>query len=398
MSEREVLISGAGVAGPALALALHRHGFRATVVERAPALRDGGYKVDIRGAAVEVLKRLGMFEAARAADTAMRTVTYVRGDSRPVATLDANLLMGRRGDDLEVMRTDLARILHAATAGAVEYVFGDSIASLDERPDGVAVTFAGGATRRFDLVVAADGLHSATRRMAMGEVPLRHLGAYISIFDLDGDLGLDHEEVFHVEPGRMVFAYSTGAGEPAKAGLVFASPVLPRTVDGRRVLRERFAGAGWRVPSFLENLDAVDDLYFDSLSQVELPRWSAGRVVLLGDAAHCPAPSSGQGTSLALVGAYVLAGELAKGDGPAAAFARYEAVMRPYVARNQELGRKMAGDMVPGGRVKVALMHHAMRTLRFNPWKRQIIEQVTRPVHLAANAIELPSYPMAAAV
>jgi 2-polyprenyl-6-methoxyphenol hydroxylase-like FAD-dependent oxidoreductase len=169
-------------------------------------------------------------------------------------------------------------------------------------------------------------------------------------------------------------------------------------VDGRRVLRERFAGSGWRVPSFLETLDAIPDLYFDSLSQVELPCWSAGRVVLLGDAAHCPAPSSGQGTSLALVGAYVLAGELAKGDGHAAAFARYEAVMRPYVARNQELGRKMAGDMVPGGRVKVALMHHAMRTLRFNPWKRQIIEQVTRPVHLAANAIELPSYPMAAAV
>ena len=398
MSERDVLISGAGLAGPALALALHRHGFRVTVVERAAALRDGGYKVDIRGAAIEVLKRLGLFEAARSADTAMRTVTYVRPDGRPVATLDANLLMGRRGDDLEVMRTDLTRILYEATAGDVDYVFGDSIARLDERPDGVAVTFASGGTRHFDLVVGADGLHSATRRLVMGDVPLRHLGAYISIFDLTDDLGLDHEEVFHVAPGRMVFAYSTGAGTPAKVGLVFAAPRLPRTVDPRQVLRERFAGSGWRVPSFLDTLGAVPDLYFDSMSQVELPRWSAGRVVLLGDAAHCPAPSSGQGTSLALVGAYVLAGELARGDGHAAAFARYEAVLRPYVERNQELGRTMAGDMVPGGRLKVALMHHAMRTLRLNPWKRQIIERVTRPVHLAANAIELPSYPMAPAV
>jgi len=398
MSEREVLISGAGLAGPALALALHRHGFRVTVVERAAALRDGGYKVDIRGAAVEVLKRLGLFRAARAADTAMRHVTYVRPDGRPIATLDASLLMGRRGDDLEVMRTDLTRILYGATAGDVDYVFGDSIETLDERPDGVAVTFASGVTRRFDVVVGADGLHSATRRLVLGDVPLRHLGAYISIFDLADDLGLDHEEVFHVAPGRMVFAYSTGVGEPAKAGLVFASPPLPRTADPRQVLRDRFAGSGWRVPSFLDALDAAPDLYFDAMSQVELPRWSAGRVVLLGDAAHCPAPSSGQGTSLALVGAYVLAGELARGGGHAAAFARYEAAMRPYVARNQELGRTMAADMVPGGRLKVALLHHGMRSLRFNPWKRQIIERVTRPVHLAAGAIELPSYPMAAAV
>ncbi|MEV8506047.1 FAD-dependent monooxygenase [Actinoplanes sp. NPDC051475] len=397
MTRREVLISGAGLAGPALALALHRHGMRATVVERAPALRDGGYKVDIRGAAVEVLKRLGLFETVRAADTAMRTVTYVRADGSPIAVLDANLLMGRRGDDREVMRTDLTRILYDATAAAVEYVFGDSIATLDERADGVAVTFASGATRRFDLVVGADGLHSATRRLVMGDVPLRHLGAYISIFDVPEDLGLDHEEVFFCAPGRMVFAYSTGAAA-TKAGLVFASPVLPRQPDPRAVLRERFADMGWRVPAFLDALDGVPDLYFDSLSQVELPRWSAGRVVLLGDAAHCPAPSSGQGTSLALVGAYVLAGELAAAGGHEEALRRYEAVMRPYVERNLSLGRKMAGDMVPGGRRQIALRNHGMRTLKYNPWKRQIIERVTRPLYEAATAIELPAYPMAAAV
>lgn len=398
MTRREVLISGAGLAGPALALALHRHGMRATVVERAPALRDGGYKVDIRGAAVEVLKRLGLFETVRAADTAMRTVTYVRADGSPIAVLDADLLMGRRGDDREVMRTDLTRILYDATAADVEYVFGDSIATLDERADGVAVTFASGATRRFDLVVGADGLHSATRRLVMGDVPVRHLGAYISIFDVPDDLGLDHEEVFFCAPGRMVFAYSPGAAAATKAGLVFASPVLPRRPDPRAILRERFAGMGWRVPAFLDALDGVPDLYFDSLSQVELPRWSAGRVVLLGDAAHCPAPSSGQGTSLALVGAYVLAGELAAAGGHEEAFRRYETVMRPYVDRNLSLGRKMAGDMVPGGRRQIALRNHGMRTLKYNPWKRQIIERVTRPLYEAATAIELPAYPMAAAV
>ncbi|MET8153028.1 FAD-dependent monooxygenase [Actinoplanes sp. NPDC049668] len=396
MTNREVLISGAGLAGPALAHQLHRHGFVPTVVERAEVLRDGGYKVDIRGAATEVLKRMGLFEAARAADTGMRHVTYVRRDGRPIARLDADLLMGRRGDDLEVMRTDLTRILHDATAADVEYVFGDAIAAMIEDADGVEVTFASGAVRRFALVVGADGLHSATRRMAFGDVPLRHLGAHISIFDVPDDLGLDREEVFYTEPGRMVFAYSTGAGAPAKVGLVFGSD---SPVPDRSVLAERFAGMGWRVPRFLEVLRDTRDVYFDSLSQVELPRWSAGRVVLLGDAAYCPSPAAGQGTSMALVGAYVLAGELAAAaGGHRAAFDSYEAALRPYVERNLAFGRKMAGDMVPGGRLSSAVRNYGMRTLKYHPLRRQLIERITRPLHEAANAIELPSHPMAPAV
>jgi 2-polyprenyl-6-methoxyphenol hydroxylase-like FAD-dependent oxidoreductase len=393
MTHREVLISGAGLAGPALAHQLHRYGFRPTVVERAPALRDGGYKVDIRGAATEVLKRMGLFAAARAADTGMRHITYVRRDGRRIARLDANLLMGRRGDDLEVMRTELTRILYDATATDVDYVFGDEIATMSDGPDGVDVTFASGTTRRFALVVGADGLHSATRRLAMGEVALRHLGAHIAIFDVPNELGLDREEVFYTEPGRMVFAYSTGPAAPAKVGMVFGSdePSLSRDV-----LPDRFAGLGWQVPRFLEVLRDHQDVYFDALSQVELPRYSAGRVVLLGDAAHCPSPSAGQGTSMALVGAYLLAGELAAAGGDhRAAFARYEARLRPYAERNLAFGVKMAGEMVPGGRLSLAVRNYGMRTLRYHPFKRQLIERITRPLHEAANAIELPSYPMA---
>jgi 2-polyprenyl-6-methoxyphenol hydroxylase-like FAD-dependent oxidoreductase len=389
MTSREVLISGAGLAGPALAHQLHRHGFHATVVERAPALRDGGYKVDIRGAATDVLKRMGLYAAARAADTGMRHVTYVRSDGRRIARLDADLLMGRRGDDLEVMRTDLTRILYDETKADVDYVFDDAIAALTDGPDGVDVTFASGATRRFDLVVGADGLHSATRRLAMGEVPLRHLGAHIAIFDVPNELGLDHEEVFYTEPGRMVFAYATGPAAPAKVGMVFGSGE-PRL--GREVLAEKFAGMGWQVPRFLEVLRDTSDVYFDSLSQVELPRYSAGRVVLLGDAAHCPSPAAGQGTSMALVGAYVLAAELAAAGGDhRAAFAAYEARLRPYAERNLAFGVKMAGDMVPGGRLSLAFRNYGMRTLKYNPLKRQIINAVTQPLADASNAIELPS-------
>jgi 2-polyprenyl-6-methoxyphenol hydroxylase-like FAD-dependent oxidoreductase len=385
MTTNEVLISGAGVAGPALAHRLHRQGFSPTVVERAPALRDGGYKVDVRGAATEVLKRMGVYEAARALDTGMREITYVNKDGRPIARLDANLLMGRRGDDIEIMRTDLARVLHDATAGDVEYLFGDSIAALGDDGDGVDVTFTSGKQKRFAYVIGADGLHSATRRLVMGEVPLTYLGAYISIFSVPNHLGIDHEEVMYSEPGRLVFVYS--AGETARAGFTFASPELELgdVASQKRLVAEAFAGSGWEVPRFLDAIDAADDFYLDSLSQVELPSWSVGRVGLAGDAAHCPAPASGQGTSLALVGAYVLAGEL----GGSGSFESYEQRMRPYVAKNLAFGKKMAKDMVPGGRFQIAFRNYGMRTLKYHPRKEQVIDKVLRPLHEAANAITI---------
>jgi 2-polyprenyl-6-methoxyphenol hydroxylase-like FAD-dependent oxidoreductase len=390
MRNQRVLISGAGLAGPALAWWLSRAGFRPTLVERAPALRDGGYKVDVRGAATEVLRRMGVYDAARAADTGMRTITYVRPDGRPLAVLDANLLMGRRGDDLEILRTDLTRILYEATDA--EYLFDDAIATLDQRPDGVDVTFAGGTTRRFDLVIGADGLHSATRALAFGEVPLSFLGAYISIYSVPNHLRIDRSELMYSRPGQVVFAYSMGPEETARAGWIFAS--AERDLDRRdvagqqRLLREAFQGTGWEVDRLLAAAEEADDFYFDSISQVELPRWSAGRVALLGDAAYCPSPASGQGTSLALVGAHVLARELAAAGGDhETAFAAYETAMRPYVEKNLAFGRKMVKDMVPGGRFAIALRNYGMRTLRFHPRKEQVIERVLRPLHDAANAI-----------
>lgn len=389
-----MLISGAGVAGPLLAYWLGRHGLRPTIVERAPALRDGGYKVDVRGTAIEVLKRTGVYPAARARDTGMRQVTYVTPTGGKVAALDANLLMGRRGDDIEVMRGDLVRILAGAAAPVTEFLYGDAIASIS--PDG-DVVFESGLERRFDVIVGADGLHSATRRLAGLDAPLRHLGAYLSIATVPNDLRLDREEVFWTVPGRMVFLYSTGPDEPAKAGMIFKSPELPRSTVTRELVASKFAGDGWQVPRLLESILGGGDFFVDSLSQVDLPRWSAGRVVLLGDAAFCPSPASGQGTSTALCGAYVLARALARHDDTAAAFAEYEGTLRPYTERNLALGRKMAGQMVPGGRLSIAMRNYAMRTLRLNPWHKQIIASVNKPIFEAANALTLPAEEMPAA-
>jgi 2-polyprenyl-6-methoxyphenol hydroxylase-like FAD-dependent oxidoreductase len=384
MTKTRVLISGAGVAGPALAYWLVRRGFQVTVVERAPELRTAGYKVDVRGAGTEVLRKMGLLDAAQAADTGMRRITYVKKDGRPIAALPADLLMGRRGDDLEIMRWDLSRLMYDATRDDVEYVFGDAITSIGDGE----VTFEKGAPRRFDWVVGADGLHSATRRMSMGEVPLRHLGAYLSIFTVPNTLGIEREEVMYFRPGRLAFAYAMGPDRPARVGLTFASPERSIARDPaaqKAMLHEAFAGMGWRVDEFLAAMDHTDDFYFDAMSQVELPSWSTGRVVLLGDAAHCPAPASGQGSSLALVGAYVLGRHLGEPGG----LTEYERRMRPYVEKNMAFGRKMAKDMVPGGRFSIAFRSYGMRTLKYHPRKEQVIDKFLAPMLDAANAIEL---------
>ena len=389
MTPVTVLISGAGVAGPALAFWLRARGFEVTVVERAPALREAGYKVDVRGSATEVLRRMGLLAECQAADTGMRRITYVKSSGRPIAEMPADLLMGRRGDDVEIMRWDLSRILYDATADGVEYVFGDAITKIVDGPDGVDVAFERGAPRRFDHVVGADGLHSATRKMVMGETPLSHLGAYISIFSTPNLLGIEREEVMFFQPGRLVFAYAMDRDQDARVGLTFGSAEtgLARgdAATQKRLVRSAFQGIGWRVDEFLAAMDAAPDFYFDSLSQVELPSWSAGRVTLLGDAAHCPSPASGQGTSLALVGAYVLGQHLGEPGG----LAEYERRMRPYVEKNLYFGKKMAKDMVPGGRLAIAFRNYGMKTLKYHPRKEQVIDKFLAPMYGAANAIEL---------
>ncbi|MFH8567116.1 FAD-dependent monooxygenase [Streptomyces sp. NPDC017993] len=409
-----VLISGAGIAGPALAFWLHRHGFAVTVIERAPELRTGGYKVDIRGVAIDVVERMGLLPDVRRAGTDMQTGAYVNDDGERIATLPADIFGARVGRDDEIMRSALVRLLHDRTKADVEYVFGDSITSLTEHEDGadgrdtgqggVEVTFERGAPRRFDLVVGADGMHSTVRRLAFGpEEPfVRHLGAYISAFSMPNELALDREELYHLIPGKMVCAYSS-AGDPAAKGLLaFRAPRLSYDHRDRTqqvaLLENAFAGDGWQVPRLLEAAREAPDLYFDAMSLIEMDRWSRGRVVLLGDAAHCASPASGQGTGIALVGAYILAGELAAADGdPVAAFERYETAMRGYVAVNHALARKYAKEMTVNSRWQIRLRHLMLRILPHLPWKKLIAKKIAEEVQRAAHAITLKDYPLRAA-
>lgn len=400
MNNRNILISGASIAGPTLAYWLRQYGFNPTVIERAPALRKGGYKIDVRGAATGVLERMGILADVKAASTDMRGASFVNKANKPIVTMSADFFMGREGDDVEIMRGDLSSILYEATCKETEYIFGDSICALTQDNDGVHVAFEHGEARTFDLVVGADGLHSNVRALAFGDETafIRYLGCYISIFSTTNYLNLDHWELFYNAPGRLANMYSAQQNKEARALFAFTSPPLQfdrRDVGAqKKLLADAFAGVGWETLRLLEAMCDAPDFYFDSMSQIQMDRWSNGRAVLIGDAGYCPSPASGQGTSLALVGAYVLAGELKATVGDyGRAYALYEQELRPYVERNLTLGQKMAKEMVPDSQTQLWFRNQMMRLLPYLPWKGLITKGILQPLREAANAITLKDYP-----
>ncbi|MFC4008772.1 FAD-dependent monooxygenase [Nonomuraea purpurea] len=345
-----VLISGASIAGPSLAYWLDRHGFEVTVVERAPKVRPGGQAIDVRGPALEVAERMGILGELRARSVGMRGMSVVDGDGAELYRSTERTVSG--GDlgspDIEILRDDLAEIIVAAGGEAIEYLFDDSIASLEQDEDEVRVTFERGPRRSYDLVVGADGLHSHTRRLVFGptEQFIRHLGTCMAVCTVPNFLGLDHWQVMHQMPGggmRGAMVMSVRDGTQARAYLMF-DPAEPITCDHRDIhgqknlVARELAGDSWQMPRLLELMRSAPDFHFDSASQIHMDSWSKGRVVLLGDAGYCGSPLSGQGTTMAMVGAYVLAGELKAADGDhTTAFTAYDKELRDYVRANQEV-------------------------------------------------------------
>ena len=389
-TNRDILISGASAAGPALAWWLSRHGFRPTVVEQAPQLRGGGYAVDFRGAAhLSVLAKMGLLDAVKARQTRLSRTTIVDQQGRKVAQMPAHVFAG----DVEILRGDLARILYQATRKSTEYLFGDSITRLDERPDGVHVWFTRAEPRTFSLVIGADGLHSAVRRLVWGQHDrfIEDLGLCVSIFSMPDSFGLDHAGLLCSVPGRTAGVFSAGDGQ-AIAQLYFTAPASSYdhrdTARHKQIVAEAYADMGWRVPELLAAMHGAPDFYFDSVSQVHLDRWSAGRVALIGDAA-CAAGPGGNGTGSAVVAAYVLAGELAAvGGDHRAAFGRYEQLLRPYVAKGQKQARGSRDFLAPDTAKKIAQLQRFYKMLPYLPVKHVMKYLTTR----TASGIKLPDY------
>lgn len=344
-----ILVSGASVAGLTTAFWLARHGFAVTVVERAPHLRPGGHALDIRGPGLEVAERMGILPTLRARSTKLTGISVVDADGKEIFRSTESTLTGGRLDspDVEILRDDLCDVLFTAVGSSVEYLFGDALTSLTQDDSGVDVTFVTAAPRRFDLVIGADGLGSGVRRLAFGpDAQFLHAfgDLYVATFGMPNFLGLARWQVMYQQPdsvGALVMGLRKDAA--ARTYLGFNAPqgiaLDARDTDAqKRLLADRVAGAGWVIPQIVEHMLRATDFHFYSLSQVRMRSWSRGRIVLVGDAGYAVSLGTGQATTVAMVGAYVLAGELAAhADDPVRGIAAYEDGLRAYVIRNQEV-------------------------------------------------------------
>lgn len=348
--QQSVLISGAGIGGPALAYWLDRYGYEVTVVEQAAGPRPGGHAIDVRGPALEVAERMGVLDRIRGLSTDLRGMSVVDDEGQELFRTTERTVSGGDLDspDVEILRDDLAAVLADAGGAGISYVYGDSIDRLEQDADDVRVVFRSGTKRRFDLVVGADGLHSRTRRLAFGpeEDYLHHLGTSLAVWTAPNFLGLDRWQVVYKMGGDlwggMVMSVRDNQEVRVYVGFDWDEPPAESDTGDphaqKRLIAREFAKARWELPRLLEHMWGAPDFLFDSMAQIRMDSWSRGRVVLLGDAGYCGSPMSGQGTSMALVGAYALAGEVKAADGDhAAAFAAYERELRGYVTANQEL-------------------------------------------------------------
>lgn len=368
-----VLISGASVAGPVLAYWLARFGFQPTVAERTEELRfgSGGHAVDLFGPALKIIEWMGALPQVRDARTRNEIISFLRPGHPPVDVPAELMSEGVSEHHVEIMRGELAKIAYETGPQDVEYLFGNSISALEQTEQGVEVTFRQGAARTFDLVVGADGLHSITRQLVFGEEHqfLNFLGGYLAVFTAPNYLDLHNQMLGYGEVGRTAAIYPVLQSGQARVLLLWRTPQLHDydrhdLAAQRRLINNMFAGAGWEVPRLLEELETADDLYLDSISTIVMDSWTRGRATLVGDAGYSPGPAVGGGTSLAVVGAYVLASELAAAGGDyARGLAAYEKALLPAVRQSQRIGPAVLKTLIPGSRPQLWAMAQAMRLL-----------------------------------
>jgi 2-polyprenyl-6-methoxyphenol hydroxylase-like FAD-dependent oxidoreductase len=392
-----VLISGASIAGPVLAYWLDRYGFDVTVVERAPTLRKtGGHAVDLFRPAMEISAKMGVLSRIEERATETTRLSIYRDHApRPIRVDLTKLYRAASDRHVEIMRDDLSEIY--SDAADVEYVFSDSITAIS--PDG-EVTFEHAAPRRFDVVIGADGLHSNVRRLTFGDEAglTRYLGGYLAVASAPKGLAPEGEMIIHAEVGRMAGVYSAAHLNDARVLFMFHSPELQYhhrdVLRQKELLREAFAGMHPRVDGWLDQLDTAPAFYFDSITQLQIDSWSRGRVTLVGDAGYCPGPAVGGSTSLAVVGAYVLAGELARADGDyPAAFAAYERRMREPVRRSRAFARGAAKTVVPGSAAALWVVTRGAQLVSALPsgLTRAVAKLNTRGVRMH-DSIPVPDY------
>jgi 2-polyprenyl-6-methoxyphenol hydroxylase-like FAD-dependent oxidoreductase len=348
-----VAINGLGIAGPTLAYWLRRSGHDPVLFEKAPAFRTGGYLIDFWGLGYEIAERMGIMPTLREHGYVMKRLRMVDPRGREEGHMDlAPLYEAQRGRFISLARADLGRALAGACEG-IPIHFGVSISEIVQDGADSIVTLSDGRQDRFDLIVGADGLHSHVRALAFGPEAQfeRFLDCYVAAFRVRGYPHRDELTfVSHTVVGRQASRVSLRDDETLVLLICRAELVAsPRGHDDPRpALRRAFGDMGWEVPALLDAMDASDDMYFDRVSQIHLPHWSANRVAVVGDAAACPSLLAGEGTGLGMLEAYVLAGELHRAGGDCArALAAYESRLQTFVSGKQKGALFFRGFFAP---------------------------------------------------
>lgn len=370
-----VLISGAGIAGPTLAYWLAHYGFEPTLVEKAPALRTGGYIIDFWGAGFDIADRMGLLPEIRRKGYVVREVRVVNQNGKRVAGFPAEAFSRMtEGRFVSLPRGELAASIFEKIEGRVQTVFGTGVEHIEQTPAGAKVKFERGGSREFDLVVGADGLHSQVRKLAFDPEDLseKYLGYKVAAFETAGYRPRDElVYVMYTQVGQQVARFAM-RDDRTMFLFTFADKATegPGDLPGQKaLLRERFGASGWECPQILDALDACSELYFDRVSQIRMdPQqglWSRGRVTLVGDAASCVSLLAGQGSALAMMAAYILAGELHRAGGDyVKAFERYQNLCGPFVRRKQEAALRFAGSFAPKSRLSLFLRNRIFNLLK----------------------------------
>lgn len=366
------IISGAGIAGLSAALGLQRAGWAVTLLEKAPGLRDGGYMLDFYGPGFEAAADLGVIGALEAKARRVGQIDFVDRRGRTSSSMDyKQISRATQGKLFPILRGDIERALHDALPEPTKVRYGSSIAAIDNRGDGVSVTLNDGSTLDADMLVGADGIHSYTRSLIFGaeEQFIRPLGYHTAAYffesaEVAAALGGDFKMMAIKE--RLVGLYEV---EPDQimAFFVLRAETLERPRDPSPILQEAFGDLGWVVPEVLAGMPKPDEIYYDVVAQIAMPRWYDKRVVLIGDAAHAVSLVAGQGASLAIAGGRALGQVMADTTNVDMALERFETQLRPLVLDKQQAGRNMADWFVPRSAAHVWLRDLTVNVMNWPP-------------------------------
>lgn len=368
-----VLIAGGGIAGLTFAYWLDRYGIEAVVVERADGIRREGYAIDFFGTGFDVAERMGIADDLKAQQVPVDRLVYVNEKGQTIAALPIDRMRAiLDGKYAALMHHTLEQKLFETIGGKVEVRFGRSVAVLSETPTGVDVAFNDGSRDRFDLVVGADGIHSAMRELTLGPEQnfLRPLGYVVASYRIPNRYGLGRAWTMLAAPGRVLGVYASD--DPSSLFAFFfyreiGASHVPRTERVKR-LNDEFSDLGWIAGDILRDAPAPNDVFMDRVAQVRMPSWSRGRIAFIGDACGCPTLVSGQGASLAMGGAYLLAQCLHQSADHRTAFERYESFFRTHVEAQQRSAVKFAKQFAPNTWHGITIQRLLLKVLFRDPF------------------------------